>query len=103
MKARSVHRFPERHPEGLLIETGNYATSNPLPDHAVFASVSDTPVSREGRRTNLVQQAPNPLRGIGINNTPQILQQILIFLRFLREGFDLSVMREYSVSMLARD
>lgn len=34
-----VHRFLECHPEGLLIETGNYATYNPLPGHAVWLDV----------------------------------------------------------------
>lgn len=47
-----VHRFLERHPEGLLIETENYATYNPLPDHAVWLGVSDTPVSRQEEQKN---------------------------------------------------
>lgn len=80
-----VHRFLERHPEGLLIETGNYATYNPLPDHAVCLGVLATLeyLDKKNKRTNLVQQAPNPLRGTELNHAPQLLQQILIFLRFL--------------------
>jgi hypothetical protein len=34
-----VHRFPGRHPEGLVIEIGNYVTNNPRPGHAVVAIV----------------------------------------------------------------
>lgn len=38
---------------------------------------------KKNKRTNLVQQAPDPLRGTKLNHAPQLLQQILIFLRFL--------------------
>lgn len=80
-----VHRFLERHPEGLLIETGNYATYNPLPGHAVWLGVLATLryLDKKNKRTNLVQQAPDPLRDTELNHAPQLLQQILIFLRFL--------------------
>lgn len=40
---------------------------------------------------NLVQQAPNPVRGMSLNHSPQLLQHELIFLRFFREFFHLSV------------
>ena len=93
-----VHRFPGRHPEGLVIEIGNYVTNNPRPGHAVVAIVSATPIIPE-RGTNLVQQAPDPLRGTGVNNTTQILQEILIFLRFLRGSLHLSVISR-SASLL---
>jgi hypothetical protein len=46
-----VHRFPGRHPEGLLIEIGNYVTNNPRPGHAVVAIVSATPIYRKGEQT----------------------------------------------------
>lgn len=80
-----VHSFLEHHPEGLLIETENYATNNPLPDHAVWLRVLATLQypDKKNKRTNLVQQAPDPFRSTEFNNTPQLLQQILIFLRFL--------------------
>lgn len=37
-----VHHFLERRPEGLVIEIGNYATNNPLLDHAVWLGVLAT-------------------------------------------------------------
>lgn len=46
-----IHRFPGRHPEGLLIEIGNYLTYNPRPGHAVVAIVSAAPVCRNVEQT----------------------------------------------------
>jgi hypothetical protein len=46
-----VHRFPERHPEGLVIEIGNYLTNNPRPGHAVVTIVSATPVFQKVEQT----------------------------------------------------
>lgn len=67
-----VHRFLERHPEEFLIETGNYATYNPLPDHAVWLDVLATlryPDKKNKRTKEQTFSSKLLIRSAALNST----------------------------------